>query len=686
MRLVVEITIAVAHTWFSGRACQILQLPHRGQCRSLVIDSMTSARCVAKLYSVGCITSTHRPSRERKHILRSRHLAPEALPPPVRSFPERPGCRPRGCRESCTRAMSGIFSSHGSCVRRVLKLRVIAATLAVIAALFAPLAPAQAPAVDSLKQIIEEGNLAYLDWPVMVGDRERIANIYQDTGYRLLWSDGEKTTAAANSLLRELRQAGDRGLDPDDYPSSRLAGLLADLLGAPHSGVEALFDAGLTAAGLRFLSDLHDGRIDPATVGHNLSVGRVKLDLPAALEHLATAPDVPAALDALEPQFKHYALLKKQLSHYRALASENGINNLPPLPAKRLKPGDAYAGAPQLQHLLWALGDTPADTPPPPDGRPPQTLTPSLSDALRHFQSRHGEKPDGALGAATFAELTRPLSGRVEQIELTMERWRWLPSKLLSPPIIVNIPQFRLFAFESTIDSEALTLQMDVIVGKAFEAHETPVFSADMTYLVFRPYWEVPYSIALKEIVPGARRDPAYIERHNMEIVSGYGESAPVVPNTPENVELIAKGTLRVRQKPGPNNSLGLIKFMLPNPYNVYLHSTPAQALFAESRRDFSHGCVRVSDPVALAQYVLRDSPEWTRERILAAMNGADTLTVTLKKPIRVFIVYGTALADERGEILFFDDIYRHDERLLHALNARREHTLRPAAASTAAP
>jgi murein L,D-transpeptidase YcbB/YkuD len=307
-----------------------------------------------------------------------------------------------------------------------------------------------------------------------------------------------------------------------------------------------------------------------------------------------------------------------------------------------------------------------------PDAPPPHSHSPAIVDALKHFQSRHGEKPDGVLGAATYIELTRPLAQRVRQIELTMERWRWLPSELVTAPIIVNIPQFRLFAFESTVDSEAKIRQMEVIVGKSFDSTQTPVFAADMTYMIFRPYWEVPYNIALKEIVPTARNNPADIERRQMEIVSGTGDSATVMPNTADNVELVARGTLRLRQRPGPNNSLGLVKFMMPNAYNVYLHSTPAQSLFAETRRDFSHGCVRLSDPVGLAQYVLRDSPEWTRETILAAMNGAKPVTVTLKNRIRVFIVYGTAIATEKGNVLFFDDIYRHDERLQKALEARR--------------
>jgi murein L,D-transpeptidase YcbB/YkuD len=492
----------------------------------------------------------------------------------------------------------------------------------------------------------------------------------------LLWSVGAQPTPQALAFLQELRHADARGLDPADYGGERLNDELTALSAAPPAEARqraAAFDAALTAAGIRFLSDLHYGRIDPASVGHNLAVNRITLDVPTTLAHLATALDVPVALDALEPQFRHFALLKKALARYRLLAQESGINDLPPLPARSLKPGDTYQGAPQLQHLLGALGDAG-----PEPGSAPQSLTPELSAALKHFQSRHGEKPDGVLGAATYSELTRPLSARVRQIELTLERWRWLPTELVSAPIIVNIPQFRLFAFESTSDAEANIRQMDVIVGKAFEATQTPVFSADMTYLIFHPYWEVPHAIALKEIVPGARKDPNYLERHQMEIVHGAGDAAVVMPPNAANLALVAEGTLRVRQRPGPNNSLGLVKFMLPNPYNVYLHGTPVQALFGEARRDFSHGCVRVSDPVALAQYVLRDSPEWSRERIVAAMNDANPLTVVLKNRIRVFIVYGTVLATEQGQILFFDDIYGHDARLERALQARREGTRPP--------
>lgn len=527
----------------------------------------------------------------------------------------------------------------------------------------------QIAAEDALKQLVDEGDPTSLG-SASLKDREQIGKLYQDTGYRLLWSDGAAPTAAALVLLQELRLASARGLDPLDYPGNTLAYWLIDLIDSPSPGIEqwAAFDAAMSLAGMRYLSDVHFGRVDPASVGHNLTTTRIALDLPSTLAHLASAVDVSVAIDSLEPQFKHYLLLKRQLAQYRNLADREGINTLPPLPGKSLKPGEAYAGAAKLYDLLQGLGDAGPAT----GDAPPDTLTPALVMGIKHFQQRHGEKPDGVLGASTYQELTTPLSHRVQQIELTMERWRWLPAELVSAPIIVNIPQFRLFAFESTSDSEAHIRQMDVIVGKAFDATQTPVFTADMSYLIFRPYWEIPYSIALKEIVPAARSNPSSIAKKQLQIVRGSGDTAQVMPNSLENIELVAKGALRLRQLPGPNNSLGLVKFMLPNPYNVYLHSTPAAGLFAESRRDFSHGCIRVSDPVALAQYVLRDAPEWTREKITAAMNGTSPQTVTLKNKIRVFIVYGTVLATENGDVLFFDDIYGHDRRLREALAARQ--------------
>jgi murein L,D-transpeptidase YcbB/YkuD len=337
-----------------------------------------------------------------------------------------------------------------------------------------------------------------------------------------------------------------------------------------------------------------------------------------------------------------------------------------------VKPGEPYAGAPQLRVLLGALGDL-SEATSAGDAAPVDTLDPALVEALQRFQSRHGLDVDGALGRGTYAALTTPLGARVAQIERTLERWRWLPPKLESPPIIVNIPQFRLFAFHTAEDTEEELLAMNVIVGKAFPANRTPVFVSDMTYLVLRPYWDVPFSITTREMLPSLRSNPDYLASHGLEVVSGGGDAATAVAPTPENIEALARGTLRLRQVPGPNNALGLAKFIMPNPFNVYLHSTPAQSLFGRSSRAFSHGCVRVADPIALAQYVLRDEPTWTRENIVAAMNGARPVRINLRQPIRVFIVYGTAVARENGSVLFFEDIYGHDASLQRLLEVSRQ-------------
>jgi len=257
-----------------------------------------------------------------------------------------------------------------------------------------------------------------------------------------------------------------------------------------------------------------------------------------------------------------------------------------------------------------------------------------------------------------------PYDRRVRQIELTLERWRWLPA-FNSPPIIVNIPEFRLFAFSSTQDRKADILQMDVIVGRTHPELRTPVFAADLRYIIFRPYWDIPRSITEREMLPQIRAKPDFLSRQHLQLVAGPGDSAPVVAPGPQSIEDLAAGKLRLRQEPGPDNALGLIKFMLPNRYDVYLHSTPAHALFGQRRRAFSHGCIRVSDSVALAEYALRNATgTWTAQAITAAMNGSETLRVNLKTPIRVLILYGTALATEDGAVQFFDDIYGHDRRL----------------------
>jgi murein L,D-transpeptidase YcbB/YkuD len=229
----------------------------------------------------------------------------------------------------------------------------------------------------------------------------------------------------------------------------------------------------------------------------------------------------------------------------------------------------------------------------------------------------------------------------------------------------MNIPMFRFWAWDSTPPNDAPAFAMKVIVGRALST-ETPVFDEEMREVIFRPYWNVPRSI-LREVLL-LRADPGYLSRQNREIVRGDSDEAVPVEATAANLELLRKGGLRVRQRPGPNNALGLIKFDFPNTESVYM-PTPAQSLFSQSRRDFSHGCVRVEDPVAFAEWLLRDRPEWTRDRIVAAMAGTRSFRVRLPKPVQVLLYYTTAaVMPEDGTMHFADDIYRHDIRLDRAL------------------
>jgi L,D-transpeptidase YcbB len=486
----------------------------------------------------------------------------------------------------------------------------------------------------------------------------------------LLWFHNGQLTAAGVQLLVELARADERGLRASDYGA---AGLGLEVNGAgSHADAATLerIDAELTASARRMASDLHQGRVKPADLGYDLEIKRQPFDTAAAAALLASSADVGATLDSMEPQLRHYVLLKKALAKYRALnAAHPEIVQLPVLPRPRVRPGETYAGAPALRRLLATLGDMPLlglD-----DSRAGLTLDPALVRALKRFQERHGLDADGVLGRATFSALTTPLSVRIQQIELSLERIRWLPLPLASPPIIVNIPQFRLFAFRTVEDSAQDILQMDVIVGDAFPARRTPVFAAEMRYVVIKPYWDVPRSILLKELLPDIRKKAGWLEDHDYEIVRGPGDDAVPMPTTAQNIELLARGELRLRQKPGRTNALGRVKFMLPNEHDVYLHDTPARDLFSRSRRAFSHGCIRVSDPMALLAHVMRDDPTWTTGRRDDALALDSPTRVALLHRIPVFILYGTALATEDGRVLFFEDLYRQDAPLLARINSR---------------
>ncbi|MDE2296119.1 MAG: L,D-transpeptidase family protein, partial [Gammaproteobacteria bacterium] len=479
-----------------------------------------------------------------------------------------------------------------------------------------------------------------------------------------LWLVGGRLSPQGTALIAEIDGAATQGHDPRDLGAPRIDAARAALAGTPAAtpATLAAVDLALTRGALRLVSELHYGRVDPRAAGFEMPRRQHRLDVAATVAALANAGNVAAAIAAVEPPFYHYRLLVRALAKYRALAAIADLTHLPRLPKRALRAGDEYAGAAALRRRLLAVGDLAegAATPPGEADR----IGPTLVAALERFQQRHGLTPDGVLGPHTAAALTTPIAHRVRQIELTLERFRWLPP-FTAPPIIVNIPQFRLFALANASDRTAGMLQMAVIVGQAYPKKRTPVFTGELKEVVFRPYWNVPRDIVVHEILPAIARHPHYLARNHFELVRGPSDDSPVVAPTRAALAALAAGRLRLRQRPGDDNALGLVKFIFPNAHDVFMHGTPAQALFAQSRRAFSHGCIRVADPVALARYVLRRGPgTWDDARILAAMHGADNVHLTLPQPIPVMILYGTALATEAGPIDFFDDLYGQDRKL----------------------
>ena len=515
---------------------------------------------------------------------------------------------------------------------------------------------------SDIKNLVTSGNLEGMRWPNFSDYRNWLQKFYEPTGFVPAWVQGAQPVPQARSLIEVFRAAGKKGLDPEDYDASRWEERIRALQGSSSGSAVARFDVALTVCTMRYVSDLRIGRINPKHFAFGLSVEQKKYDLAQFVrEQIMTTSQLQTVLDEVEPPFAGYRRTEQALARYIELAHADDGEKLPKV-TKAVDPGQSYAGVPRLVRFLRLVGDLPPDASPPGDI---QTYSNALVDGVKRFQRRHGLDADGRLGASTVKQLNVPLQDRVLQLQLTLERWRWLPAEFSAPPIIVNIPDFRLRALD---ESNKVVMDMRVVVGKGMRT-QTPVFSRDMTYVVLRPYWNVPPSILRSEIVPAIQRDRGYIARKNYEVTTIDGEVVTSGDVSDGVLTQLRAGKLAVRQKPGPTNALGLVKLIFPNEHNVYLHSTPSQSLFSRSRRDFSHGCIRVENPAELAAWALRTNPGWTLERVQQGMqNGKDNVTVNLVKPVPVFIVYGTALAYENGEVHFSDDIYGHDAKLAAAL------------------
>lgn len=519
----------------------------------------------------------------------------------------------------------------------------------------------------TVRKLVTEAHHPYMRWSDFPFYRDELEALYEPAGFEPFWFESSTPRTPVAAVLDALSASDKQGLNPEDYDAERLVAAVRRAEAGDVSGPElAMIDVALTVSFMRLLSDLHIGRVNPANLSYGINVEPKKYDLPALVRAAAAENRIAETVAEVEPYFRVYAALKKTLAMYRELARADTAAAIPD--GSTVHPGDTFEGLGALSARLALLGDLP------PTGvnSGEATYGGSVQAAVARFQSRHGLEPDSVIGPATFAELNTPIAHRVRQIELALERTRWLPSFRARRVIIVNIPAFELWAFDSVTTRSHFDLNMSVIVGKSLvESRQTPVFIEDMRYIVFRPYWNIPYKVAVNELLPGALEDPAgYMAKHDYELVTEFAWGATPLPNTRENLERVKSGSVKMRQKPGGSNSLGAAKFIFPNAASVYLHGTPAQQLFSRTRRDFSHGCIRLEDPHALADWVLKTDAAWDGDRIGAAMSAERPERANLAEPFPVVLFYTTVLVDDDGTVLFYDDIYGHDAVLEGALGA----------------
>jgi L,D-transpeptidase YcbB len=515
----------------------------------------------------------------------------------------------------------------------------------------------------ALHNFLAAAELPGLHWPDFANYQKEAKEFYDAAGDALPWIDNGKPSAQARAVIQSLKNAANKGLRPEDYDGGQWDERLAKFDGpaAPAESDLVKFDLALTVCAMRYISDLHMGRVNPRLFHFGLDINHQQIDLSEFLrQNLVRATDVSAVLETVEPPFPIYRRTQDALKKYIQFASLDDGEPLP-VPSRAIKPGDAYAGTPRLAKLLALLGDLPPESK---ESSGAGNYEGALVDAVKHFQERHGLDPSGVLDAPTLRELNTPLSHRVTQLQLALERMRWLPHDFARPPIVVNIPEFRLY----TLNEKYVTaFTMKVVVGKAY-GHQTPVFANEIRSVILRPYWNVPQSIVDAEMIPHLEKNPSYLSANSYEIVDKNERVVIEGPVSTEVIEQLRMGKLRVRQTPGPENALGLIKFEFPNQYDVYMHGTPAKELFSRTRRDFSHGCIRLEDPVKLATWVLQGMPEWTVEKLRSGMEGEKTVEIKLKEPIPVLIFYSTAVVLEGEEPHFFHDIYALDADLVRAL------------------
>jgi murein L,D-transpeptidase YcbB/YkuD len=534
--------------------------------------------------------------------------------------------------------------------------------------------PSSAPAASLSLQVAGEIR-SVLDRegiPRLVLDREMLLNadllpgFYQSREYAPAWIDDFGLTAAGGHLLNLLRSADEHGLCPEDYHLVRIEAVVELVADYRRYGIlfdpvyMARLDLLLTDAFLLYAAHLVEGRVDADEVHEGWRARPRKVDMVWLLNNALSGDRVEPVLADIAPPHPGYLLLREELERYRRISALGGWPGIPAGPV--LRAGDTDPRLPWLRLRLLASNDLPE-----PEVTGGELFDKETAAALVRFQQRHGLNGDGVLGPKTLAALNVSVEVRIRQIEINLERWRWLPKDLGDRHVVVNIADFQLAVMEGT----QTVMTMPVVVGTAYR--KTPVFSARMDHLIFAPYWNVPPTILREDKLPKIKADPGYVQRQHFEIVRGTEEKPTFLDPWKISWRKVTAATFPgyLRQNPGPKNPLGRVKFMFPNAFDVYLHDTPDKHLFGRDARTFSSGCIRIQRPSDLARCLLAEQG-WSNDRILAAMARNTPLRVPLVRPLPVHLLYWTAWVDPEGILQFRDDIYLRDLDLDRALSQRR--------------
>ena len=489
------------------------------------------------------------------------------------------------------------------------------------------------------------------------GDIALLFQFYIERDMAPVWVSDDAPTERAREVLRILETSRYDGLNPDNYGIKEIRRLIS----SDRSDDLAELDLRLSLSLMQFVADLGSGRTEPSTLDPELFVYPQDVDKAKAIKAAADAENIRVFVGGYRPRQVEYWRLKGVLASYRAIARAGGWPVIDDGPM--LKQGDRSPRIAQLRARLMRGGDLArlVDEAAPID---PELFDQALAEAVESFQERHGLELDGHVGPNTLKALNTPIEEQIEQLVLNLERRRWMSDRVESRYVHVNLADFHL----ELIDDGDVAFDTPVVIGSLY--NKTPVFTADMTYLVINPYWNVPKSIATKVLVPKVREDGEYLQRNGFELFENWNKGAEQLDST--RIDWASVGaddfSYKLRQRPGPKNALGQLKFMLPNEYNIYLHDTPQQAHFSANERSFSHGCVRVADPEGLADAILAGQSGWTREQIFGAVESGERTQVNLDQKLPVQITYLTAWVDEDNRVHFRNDVYQRDQILADAL------------------